>query len=146
LVLIRIWRARVWLTMTGAPSSASAAPVVQPQQVETVGAAQELGHRARLHFLQRLGEQRRQAVSRRAAHASALQASGASAERCGDLAEIGSAPSTGERLLGADAAPLDLLRARVLRHRHQDVRQVVLVRATRLHLLLGLEKLLDLAS
>ena len=128
--------------MTGAPPPRRS---FSRSDVKAVGAAQERAHLAGLQFLQRVEEQRRQAVRRRASPcAPPCSASGASENAAATCRKSVPRLQLRERLLGARAAGLDLLRARVLRHRHQDVREVVLVAAARLRLL-GLEEVVDLA-
>ena len=123
---------------------ASAAPLVQPEDVEAVRAAQDVAHLAWLHGLQRVVENRRQALARAPAHGAALQRIRGFRKRRGDLAEIRAFRELSERLLGARAPRLHLLGARVLRHDDEDVRKIDFVAA---HLLVGRrrEQRVDLA-
>ena len=112
---------------TGAPSSAGAAPLVQLEHVEARRAAQDLAHLAGLHGRERGGEELRQPVVAAPAERAALQRVGRVGVARGEAREIARrrAPRRSAFCARARAASMRSGR-RLLRHAHQDVRDLVL--------------------
>src|SRR5687768_1693004 len=124
--------------------AAETAPVVEPEDVESVRAAHDRRHVAIRQGSQDIDEQRRQPLAVAPAQDAALQRVRRVRVRRGNLAEIRAGAYLLERLLRAGAPRLDLLRGGVLGDGHQDMREVELLAAL-VAPLLRADEALDLA-
>src|SRR5262245_40434407 len=124
--------------------AAGTAPLVEPEDMEPVRAAQDRGHIAGREGPQGIDEQGGQPLAVAPAEDAPLQRVGRVRKRRRHLPEIGAGADLLERLLGAGAPRLDLLRGGVLGDGHEDVREVEFLAAL-LAPLLRADEALDLA-